>query len=341
LRLILGWAAGLAVLAGLAAFHDLEAVFWLLAEGGVPIFTVCLFAAVLWLAGTVSWRLLFQPSVRPPFRRALSGTIAASAANALLPVLAVGGEALKVHHVVKRGTPGPDATAAALADIAVQALVALLWALTGVAILSQVAADSALTRGALTGLVLLGCGIGAFIALQVMGTASFAARRAARLLRQPGWDAVVSTVEEVDDKLRAIYRRAWPIAAAGAVRYLGRATLVLEILLAGFFLGGNVDPLHAVMIAGLVYAVRAISFAVPARMGFQEGGFVAAGAMVGQPAELMLAIALAVRLRETLPHLPVLAVWYRHEALPHWGRLRRPRNDARRTNPNGVGHPAN
>jgi len=110
------------------------------------------------------------------------------------------------------------------------------------------------------------------------------------------------------------------LTAALALRLIGRASHVVEIVLIAALMGHPVDPGQAVVISGLVYAVRAMSFAVPGRIGIQEGGYVGVGALLGLPAALMLSMSLATRLREILPSIPLLLAWQHGEARRAWRR---------------------
>jgi len=97
------------------------------------------------------------------------------------------------------------------------------------------------------------------------------------------------------------------------LRMTGRALMVPEIMFIGWLTGTDIGLLEAAMITGLVILVKTVSFVVPARIGIQEGTFVAAGKLLSISAEPMFAIAIAIRLRETLASLPVLLHWYLQE----------------------------
>ncbi len=77
-------------------------------------------------------------------------------------------------------------------------------------------------------------------------------------------------------------------------------------------------------IKGLVDGLRGVSFAVPAGIGVQEGGYIGIGILLGMPAELMLAISLATRVREIVPNIPFLIAWQHAEGRAWWRRRARP-----------------
>ena len=72
------------------------------------------------------------------------------------------------------------------------------------------------------------------------------------------------------------------------------------------------------MLRALIGAVRGLSFVVPAGLGLQEGAYVALGALIGLPADMMLALSLASRLREILPNLPALVIGQHLEGRQLW-----------------------
>jgi hypothetical protein len=91
-------------------------------------------------------------------------------------------------------------------------------------------------------------------------------------------------------------------------------------------MGQVLTPWDAIMLGSLVGALRGAAFIVPSGWGVQEGGFVVLGALVGVPAHVMLAVALAIRARELMVSLPGLALWQVIEggAFRRWLERRRP-----------------
>ena len=81
------------------------------------------------------------------------------------------------------------------------------------------------------------------------------------------------------------------------------------------------SAIHApILLKGLINAIRGVSFAVPAGLGLQEGGYIALGALLGMPADFMLALSLATRVRELAPSIPLLIAWQQVEGRALWRR---------------------
>ena len=135
----------------------------------------------------------------------------------------------------------------------------------------------------------------------------------------------VSRAEQVDGhSLEAQTHSIRTLLLSLSLRMTGRALMVPEIMFIGWLSGTPIKATEAAMITGLVILVKTVSFVVPARIGVQEGTFVAAGKLLSISAEPMFAIAIAIRLRETLASAPILLHWYVQE----WRRARADKNTA-------------
>jgi hypothetical protein len=69
-----------------------------------------------------------------------------------------------------------------------------------------------------------------------------------------------------------------------------------------------------VMLKSLSSTLSDIAFIIPNSYGVQEGAYIALGALLGQPADVMLALSLATRIRELAVDLPGLLAWQHSEA---------------------------
>ena len=306
---LIGLLVGLTAVCLLVAWQGLETVVGLLGQAGWPILLVCLFAPFDQFMGAEAWRRLFPPGKRPAVLPTLAASWMGSAVNTLLPVATIGGEMAKARLISLWGYAGTDAISTMVVDKTVQALAILSWGLVGVAILAGVAPDETIVTGALVGAVLLALGIAGFVAVQLYGGFAFFARSAAKVGNAEKWNGIVDGAAGLDDAIRAIYRRPGAIAAGVLIRLGGRVILVGEVLLAAHLMGHPIGIPEAVMIKGLIGAIRGVSFAIPGGFGVQEGGYMAIGTLIGIAVDLMLAVSLASRVREMLPSIPVLLAW--------------------------------
>lgn len=311
-RMLLGGGLGLVVLVWLLSSQDLRALEQALRQAGWPLLLILLVEPLLWLSQTLGWYLLFTPGQRPRFADTYAASAVASAFNNLLPVLAVGGNILKARHLVKRGISGAEATAAGIADISMHGVSALGWSLIGLLMLNRISEDAELSLGSAIGVLLLALAIAAMIGAQLFGSQALAVRLQARFSRR-GWDALARNTDLAQRDLLLIWRRRGLLLVSVLARMSGRFVMVPEIIFVSWLLDAPIALGQATLITGLVVLVKTVSFVVPARIGVQEGAFVAAGALIGLPAELMLVVAIAIRLRETVAHLPVFMLWYAGE----------------------------
>ena len=200
--------------------------------------------------------------------------------------------------------------------------------LVGIVALTLISDEADVIAGALAGAAGLAAGIGGFVWVQLKGGAGFMARAAGRA-RSGDWGGLIETADDVDAELRAAYGRPVAVAAGVAIRLATRVVLVGEIILAAHLMGHPIGLVEAVMLKALVVGIRGIGFAVPGGWGVQEGGYIAIGALIGLPPDLMLAVSLATRVREILPNIPLLFYWQFHEGRRHWRRSRAETADRR------------
>ena len=132
-------------------------------------------------------------------------------------------------------------------------------------------------------------------------------------------NGVAVGADTLDRKIREIYRRVPAVGMSLSWRLAGRVMLVGEIPLAAYLMGHPIGLAEAVLIHGLIVGLRGVAFAIPGGLGVQEGGFMAIGALIGIPVDLMLTVSLATRAREILPSIPFLVVWQHQEGRTLFG----------------------
>jgi putative membrane protein len=309
LKPLIGWSIGLLVLLLVLSQQDYPELGRALARAGPGLLLVLLLEPLLWLSHALAWQPLFPRGARARLRDTWAASAIASAVNNLLPVFAVGGDLIKARHLVQRGVRGSDATAAGIVDLSLHGVSALGWSLAGLVMLGRITTDAGLFAASVGGIVLLGGAIGAFIGLQMFGAARFGQWLQRRFAAR-GWNVLADDTASARQRLDQLWRRPGTLAGSVAVRLAGRALMVPELVFVTWLLGARVGLGEAVLITGLVILVKTVGFVVPARIGVQEGAFLAAGGLIGAPAELMFGAAIAVRLRETVASLPVLLWWY-------------------------------
>ncbi len=316
----LGLLTGLAMVGGLVLWSGLGQVMTILTTAGASLLLVVFLAPPEVLTASEAWRQLFPGERKPAFWPTLRASWMGMAVNTLLPVATVGGEVVKARVLVLSGTPLADAASATLVDKTVQAIATLIWGLVGLMVLASLTPGDGLLWGGLIGATLLALGIAGFIALQWFGGFSYVARIGSGLLKSLDDRGSMEAGGNLDQAVRAIYRRPDALLRSLGLRLAGQVWLVSEVLLTSYLLGLAIGFEEALMLRALIGAVRGLSFVVPAGLGLQEGAYVALGALIGLPADMMLALSLASRLREILPSLPGLLLWQHVEERRLWRR---------------------
>jgi len=309
----IGLIMGIAITGGLLLWSGLGEVLAILTTAGSSLLFVGLLALPEILAGSEAWRQLFPVDRRPGMWPAFRASWIGMAVNTLLPVATVGGEIVKARMLVFSKSQIEDVTAATLVDKTVQAMVTLLWGLVGLFVLARLTPNEDILIGGLIGAGLLALGIGGFIAVQMLGSFAVISRMTGGLIRRLVTSGSVGNGEIFDLAVRRIYQRPGALIRAVSLRLIGQIWLVSEVLLTTWLLGQMIGFEEALMLRALIGAVRGLSFVVPAGLGLQEGAYIVLGALIGLPAEMMLALSLASRLREVLPSLPGFLFWQQIE----------------------------
>ncbi len=314
----IGLLSGLGVVIGLVLWSGVGQVLTILSSAGFGLLLIILLAPPEIVAASEAWRGLFPRDRIPAFWIALRASWIGMAVNTLLPVGTIGGEVVKARVLVLSGRSIADAAAATLVDKTVQAIATLIWGTVGLLLLSWLTLEDTLLRAGLIGAALLAIGIGGFVAIQVFCGVSTLARFGGRILPSSAQHATIADAKHFDSMVLAIYRRPGALTRSLAIRLFIQVWLVSEVMLTAYLLGLNIGFTEALMLRALIGAVRGLSFVVPAGLGLQEGAYVALGALIGLPADMMLALSLASRLRETLPNLPALLMWQHDEGRRFW-----------------------
>jgi hypothetical protein len=115
----------------------------------------------------------------------------------------------------------------------------------------------------------------------------------------------------LDRAVRRLYRRQHHVRLSVAYHFLGWLGGVLQVYAAAAFLGYPIRWLDALILAGLITAVRAAAFMIPGAFGVQEGALIVLGGLIGLPPEAALSLSLIRRVRELLLGVPGTLLWQR------------------------------
>ena len=323
----IGLVIGLVVLTGLVVSEGIADITGLLFATGWAL----LWVPAIWfptvLMNARCWQLLFARDHAPTFFQAFYAQWMGRAVNTLLPVASIGGEVVKARVLTLWGIDGTHAAASAVVDKTVQVITIIVWGVIGVSLLAGMALDDELVITALIGMALLGAGVAGFFVVQKAGIFGIVARSAHKMTKSDYVGGFVDKAEAVDLIVRQVYARHGQLAAATSWRM---AALILqsgEVWLAAYLLGFPISIAEAVMLKSLSSTLSDAAFVVPNSYGVQEGAFVVLGGLIGMPADMALAVSLAIRIRELIIDVPGLVFWQHAEGRALFRRRKAPSGD--------------
>lgn len=306
---LIGLLVGLAAVSALVIWQGLAAVAETLQHAGWSLLLLCLLEPPNQLLWSESWRLLFPRRRRPGLLKTLWASWMGTAVNTLLPVATIGGEVVKARVLTLWSYSAIDTTSTMIVDKTVQAMALLVWGVIGIVMLAVIVPESGVVIGASIGAVALALGIAGFVAVQIFGGFSFAVHIAGKVVGAERLHGVSGMAARLDGAIKTIYRRPHLVLLSCTLLVITQLWMVGEVLLAAYLMGQPITLGPAIALRALVITLRGLSFAVPQGLGVQEGGYMAVGALFGLPAELMLAVSLATRIREVVPSVPFLIAW--------------------------------
>jgi len=273
------------------------------------------FAVFAWRWGVVLGSL----GDRVPIGALTAGWVAGHSLSSLVPSARLAGEPLRAWLVAQRGVPAPHAIASVAADRTLEMGASAMFAAIFGTVLVQQGVPA--LRGALVTTVagLVGLIIGIVLIVRRLRSGRGLLTDIARGTGLSRFALVRNRMETLGAAERALARLvAQPgrMASAFGIGLAANGVVMLEywLLLRAFGLPAGPIPVVASMFA----AGAALSMPVPAGIGVLEGGQAWLFSLLGYPADVGLAVGLAVRLRELLCTVPGIAYL-------GWRTLRTPR----------------
>jgi len=168
------------------------------------------------------------------------------------------------------------------------------------------------------GWVVFALGLAGFIVVQRAGAFGWFANLAVNAAKRDRLQTWVEDATNVDARIREVYQRPKAILKSSALILGARMVMAGEVWLAAHLMGYPIGLDESIMLKSLSIALRSAAFVVPGGLGIQEGSFIVLGAIAGLPADLMLSVSLATRLRELVASVPGLLAWQYAESRMVW-----------------------
>lgn len=271
---------------------------WFLPIALVPFVVVTLF-------DTLGWRFAFgrEGTHGIRFPRLVQIRWSGEAINSMLPSAYIGGEAIKVHLLRKRGVPpiigASSVVAGKTAQVFAQVAFIGMGAVAGIANLPS---DSPARTGMVAVTALAFAIVCTLFWLQKRGIFTTLLALATKLRVR------VRALTDRAEKLRALDHRIFDFYRHERGSFLlsftahlaGWITDTLEILLVAYLLGMPVEWSQALAIEAFISVAKAMGLFIPGALGVQESGFVFLFLLFGLPAALGVSYAIFRRGRELI-----------------------------------------
>jgi uncharacterized protein (TIRG00374 family) len=259
--------------------------------------------AVVYLADTLGWRFAFGRNPAPSFPVLIRIRWAGEALNSVVPSAYIGGEAVKVFLLSRRGVPAVIAASSAVTGKIIQTLGQVIF----------------ITIGAFAGLTILGhdsparfgmfavAAVGTVIVFLLFRlkqhgifTGLLALARKLRLRVAP-LERNQANILQLDERIRN-FSRTDPVhfRLSGAAYLAGWLCDALEILLVSHLLGMPLSWTEAIAVESFTSVAKALGIFVPGALGVQESGIVLLFGIFGLPEALGIAYAVIRRGREVI-----------------------------------------
>lgn len=265
-------------------------------------------AVVLWTAATWRWRILLGGMCRPPgMRSLLAYRLAGQSVSMLIPSAKLSGEPVRGYLLVRGGVTAPDAMASVAIDRVLDMGAGTVFTVLFAAVLLRSGMPA--FEGTLQGVLITASALlaGIWVTIRRLQAGRGVVTALARRTRLDRWGVVerrMAVLAEAEQRAQRLVAQPTRMAAAFVVGLMINLGVLLEykLLLDAFGL-----PSQLIAVVAALFATGAAhAMPVPAGVGVLEGAQMALFAALGYPADVGLAVALAVRLRELLWLVPGL-----------------------------------
>ena len=251
---------------------------------------------------TLGWKFSFAARADVLRFSTLYGVrLAGEGFNHLAPSGYVGGEAVKVYLVTRRGVDGSDATASVVVAKTLMSVAEIFFILTGTILILPWIRSAGLRWLAVLAVVLLGgTSIAGIFWLQRRGLFGGLLGIFRRLgIRIRALEVREDALRKIDHEILRFYREEpRRFAASVAFHFAGWILGAAEVFFLSSWIGTPVGITEAIVIDSLAHVVKGLTLFIPGSIGFQEGGIVALYVFFGLPPAAGVGFGLLRRARE-------------------------------------------
>lgn len=277
----------------------------------IAIYFVCLVLCAL------AWRVVVLDAPRNATIACLWGRWLRESVGNLLPLVPTAGELAGARELTFHGVRPGIAGASTIVDLTLELVSQMAFTATGLTLFFLRYQGREIGGWIIGGLTLSVAATAGFILAQQLGLFRLLERLTESLDLKWAWNSLPGR-EGVHGSIQKIYRHRRRVSAGTALHLAGWFIGAAEAWVALWFMGHPLPLLDALTLESLAFALRTAAFAVPSRLGVQEGGYVLLGTLFGLSPEVALALSLLKRAREIITGVPCLTIWQGVEVRRLW-----------------------
>lgn len=224
----------------------------------------------------------------------------------LLPLSQIGGIVVGARTLTSAGMPTARIYASLIVDMTTELAAQALFTAFGItaAMLLLPGAAMGSTRA-----ILVGAGVALVVLIGVVLAGQYLLPRIAGSLVGRMLPGSVATVATLQLELATIYGRRRRVALAFLLNLLAWVASAAGAWIVLHLIGSTFALPRVLALESLIFTLRSVAFAVPGGLGVQEAGYALLAPLLGLPAEMALALALAKRARDVAIGLPTIVLW--------------------------------
>ena len=299
---------GTAIAAGLMIYVGIGDIAAAIAGAGWGVLAVIAFHFAQMAFSASAWRTVLPTTPVPGLVRFIGLRWIREAVNALLPVAQIGGEFVGARLLAFRQVRADAAGACVTVDLTLEMISQIIFTLFGIGLLVIRPHDAKIVQY-ITGITATAIAVViAFVLTQRFGFFRLIERGLVRLAAKMGW-AGLSEVSGLHEAIVGLYQQPRRLALACLYHFVSWLLGGLEVMLALYAVGVEIDLREGLIIESLGQALRAVGFAVPGSLGVQEGGYVLVCGLLGVGPQAAIELSLIKRIREIALGVPGLIAW--------------------------------
>ncbi len=301
-------AAGTAITVALLVFYGIGDIAQAIAGAGWGMLAVVAFHVTQMVFSAAAWRTVLPRQSAPGLLKVIGLRWIRESVNALLPVAQIGGEFVGARLLALRRVPLDAAGASVAVDLSLEMISQIIFTLFGIGLLMARPHDEHIIQWIIGGTALaIAVAIG-FVLIQRFGLFDLIEQALIRLAGRTGWSSL-GRVSGLHQAVAVLYREPRRLGVACGHHLISWLLGGIEVALALYVLGVEIDLREGLIIESLGQALRAVGFAVPASLGVQEGGYILVCGLLGIAPQAAIELSLLKRIREVVLGVPGLIAW--------------------------------